>query len=92
MATLDKFQQVAHQRWPRAAITGTGEWALVAFCCENAYVRLFDFYMEAELESRAHCGHAFCKMKHRVYRITPQQPRIKPPITLSDGGNNRNDL
>ncbi|MFB3917247.1 MAG: hypothetical protein ACE14M_10995 [Terriglobales bacterium] len=66
-----EYVRAARQRWPQATVTGDGEWALVSYCCEAKYVRLYSLYMMAATDCHEHCGHAFCRKAHRVFRITP---------------------
>ena len=71
MKNEDSFVRAARKRWPTAQIEGTGSFALVSYCCTGKYIRLYELYPEAKmLESQA-CGHAFCRMEHKLYRIEP---------------------
>jgi hypothetical protein len=63
------FQHSAQLRWPKARITGDGQFALVASCCENKTVRLYVLYPEAAMDCQQPCSHAFCHLAHRVYQI-----------------------
>ena len=69
--TQDVFVRRARKHWPTAVITGTGSFALVAYCCTNKTVRLFELYPEAKMLEGQPCGHAFCRLNHKLYRIQP---------------------
>ena len=72
--TQSGYVRAARQRWPQAAIEGDGSFALVSYCCEAKYVRLYSTYLEAGPLARESCGHAYSRMAHRVYRIEELRP------------------
>jgi hypothetical protein len=67
------WQQAARARWPRAAIVGSGPFAMHASCCENGTVFLFHFAIQAREAANESCGHAFCKMAHSAFQLQPAQ-------------------
>jgi hypothetical protein len=72
-ATQVGYQRAARKRWPAARIDGTGSFALVSYCCEDKYVRLYETHLEAYPLVAQRCPHAFCKGEHRLYRIAVQE-------------------
>lgn len=65
------WYRAAKRRWPLAQITGSGCFALVSYCVKNKIVRLYSLYPLAIMDGRESCGHAFCRMQHRVFQLAP---------------------
>jgi len=81
------WQQAAQKRWPSASIEGDGPFALHAACSDAGHVRLFHFAIEARNGVYERCSHAFCKMQHSAFRLTPvqqTQQQYQPSNTFAD--------
>jgi hypothetical protein len=72
------FQARARDRWPGATVEGDGQWCCLVECYPARGAFLFSTYSQALEYSKANCGHAFCKMSHRVVHLVSLFPPEMP--------------